>query len=77
MVASSQERECICIVLIPEKLSGVEIGSLQLGNYRLFPGENWVPKDIRNYPRYTKYIQAGVIFEKLSIKKLYILMINN
>ncbi|MEM7552846.1 MAG: hypothetical protein AAF378_01890 [Cyanobacteria bacterium P01_A01_bin.84] len=64
MIASLGDGKLICVVLVPEKLSGVGIGSLQLGNYRLLPGKNWVPEDIRTYPRYQNYIKAGVLIEK-------------
>ena len=63
MAASPEGRELICVVLEPEKISGFEIGSLLLGNYCLRPGENWVSKEIRKYPRYQKYIRDGVLRE--------------
>ena len=65
-MSKSNKKKLICVILHPKKIAGKKVGALTLGEYRLRLGENWLPEEIKNNARYQKYIQEGLIEEKLT-----------
>ena len=63
-MSKSNKNKLICVILHPRKIAGKKVGALILGEYRLCLGENWLPKEIKNNPRYQKYIEEGLLEEK-------------
>lgn len=63
-MGKSNKNKLICVILHPKKLAGKKVGALILAEYRLHLGENWLPEEIKNNPRYQKYIQEGLLEEK-------------
>ena len=64
-MSKSNKNKLICVILRPgKKIAGKKVGALILGEYRLRLGENWLPEEIKNNPRYQKYIGEGLLEEK-------------
>lgn len=64
-MSKSKKNKLICVILRPgKKIAGKKVGTLILGEYRLRLGENWLPKEIQNNPRYRKYLEEGLLEEK-------------
>ena len=63
-MSKSKKNKLVCIILHPRKLAGKKVGALILGEYRLRLGENWLPEEIKNNPRYQKYVREGLLEEK-------------
>ena len=63
-MSKSSKNKLVCIILHPKKIAGKKVGALTLGEYILLLGENWLPEEIKNNPRYRKYLEEGLLEEK-------------
>ena len=64
-MGKSNKNKLICVILCRGKvIAGKRIGVLILDGYKLRLGENWLPEEIRNNPRYQKYLSEGILQEK-------------